>query len=133
MFDWFAARPPRAEVPPRDRPTIPLTTDERLEFEALCRQVQPGRGYAGRFNAWIGSVGGWGGLPAGLALVLGGGLWCIAWLATSVPLSFLGVLTQAAGLRLVIDSQRLRLQQAGSVVQPSASREQTHAHRRRDQ
>ena len=132
MFDWFAARPPRTEVPVRDRPSIPLTTDERAAFDELSRQAAADRNPVARVSAWVGSIGGWGGLPAGLALVVGGGLWCIAWLSTSVVLSFLGVLAQAAGLRLVIEAEPLSRRRAGSGAAPAASREQTSAHRRRD-
>lgn len=132
MFDWIAARPPRTEVPTRDRPSIPLTADERLVFESLCRQVEPGRGGASRAFARLRSLAGSSGLPAGLAVAFAGGLWCIAWLPVSVPVSFLGVLAQAAGLRLVIDAPAVRRRPSGSVAAPAASREQTHAHRRRD-
>ena len=132
MFDWFAARPPRTEVTTRDRPSIPLTNDERLVFESLCRQVEPQRGGAGRVLTRLRSLAGSGGLLAGLALAVAGAVWCIAWLTVSVPLSFLGVLAQAAGLRLVIDSPAVRRHRSGSVPAPAASRESTHAHRRRD-
>lgn len=131
MLDWFAARPPRSEVPIRDRPSIPLTVEERAAFDSLSRQAA-GSGPAGRLTAGIRSMGGLGGVPAGVALAVVGAAWCITWLAVSVPVSFVGVLVQAAGLGVLIDAVVVRRRRAGSAARPAASPEQTPAHRRRD-
>jgi hypothetical protein len=132
MFDWSAPRPPRTEEPILDRPTIPLTAEERRTFESLSRQARAGRAPSGKLAALVARAGGWAGLPAGLVLVIGGGIWCLAWLTTSVVVSFLGVLVQAVGLGVVLDAERLRRRRAGSAARPAASRAQTHAHRRQD-
>jgi Flp pilus assembly protein TadB len=130
MFDWFAARPPRPEEPAGDRPTIPLTSDERAAFDSLSGQLERRRRAPSlsALSRWMGELGT---LPAGLALVVAGGVWCIAWLTVSVLLSFAGVVIQAVGLWLVIDYQRLRTQRAGAAVPPEASQQQPHAQRRR--
>lgn len=131
MLDWFAARPPRSEQPPRDRPSIPLTAGERAEFDALSRQLD-GRGGAvsalSGASRWVRQLGT---LPVGALLVVAGAVWCIAWLSTNVVVSFAGVIAQAAGLRLVIDFLRVRTERSAAAAPPEASRQQTSGQRRR--
>jgi hypothetical protein len=127
MFDWFAARPPRSGEPDQDRPTIPLTLDERVVFEELSRQAGSGRSRSRHLGAWWASIRG---LVAGMTMVAAGGVWCVAWLATSVPVSFLGVLAQAFGMILGIESQRVRRSRAGSAAPLAASPAQPDARRR---
>jgi Flp pilus assembly protein TadB len=129
MFDWFAARPPRSGESEQDRPTIPLTQDERMVFAELSRQAAARRSPVGspRFGVWWASIRG---VVAGAALVVAGGLWCLVWLTASVPVSFVGVLVQALGMILGLESRRLRRSRAGSAAPLAASPAQPDARRR---
>lgn len=127
MFDWFAAQPPRPNEPVRDRPSIPLTDEEREAFNQLCRQV--GRRRAARATpGWWGS--GWARLALGVVLVAVGSVWCIAWLRASVVASFTGVVVQALGFALVFSSEPVRLRPDGSGAPLEASLPQPGAPRR---
>jgi hypothetical protein len=128
MFDWSAARPPR-NGEPHDAPTIPLTPDERASFEALSRLVEPRRALPS-LRRPSDPGGSNRDLAIGVALVVVGGVWCLGWLSTSVALSFLGVVAQALGLGLAIESQAVRRARSASAVRPEASPSPPHAHRR---
>lgn len=130
MFDWFAARPPSSEQPTRDRPSIPLTSDEREAFERLSRDIGPkGVSIASRRVPWLVPFR----LVPGLVLMVAGAAWSLGWLSANVPLSFLGVLVLAAGLAATIESQDLRLRPAGSVAPIEASLPQHGGPRHRGQ
>lgn len=130
MFHWFAARPPSSEQPMGDRPSIPLTGDEREAFERLRREIGPERvSNASLTVPWLVPLR----LVPALVLMVAGAAWSLAWLSVNVPLSFLGVLVLAAGLAGTIESQGLRLRPAGSVAPIEASLPQHGGPRHRGQ
>lgn len=118
MFDWFAAQPSRPNEPARDQPSIPLTEEERAAFTQLCGQVGVRRAARPAAPSWSS---GWARLAVGVALVVIGSVWCIAWLRASVAASFIGVVVQAIGLGMVFGSDRVRPRPDGSVVPLAAS------------
>jgi hypothetical protein len=107
MFDWFAARPGPGGGP-IDRPTVPLTPAEREAFERISSTLQHQHrtrtrlAPLARLPRLLTALGL---LPVGLVVVVLGAVWTVAWLASSVPAAFLGVLVQAGGIWLVVSSQ----------------------------